>query len=401
MKVGIIKEGKIPVDHRVAFTPTQCAQIIKDYPHIELVVQPSDIRSYTDQEYADAGITLQDDVSDCDILFGVKEVPLENLIADKTYFFFSHTIKKQAYNKTLLQTILSKNIALVDYECLTNANNVRVVAFGRFAGIVGAYNGLRAYGIKKQHYDLKPAHLCKDILELFTELNKVSMTVKKGLKVLLTGGGRVAKGAIEVLEEAGLNVVDEEEFEAYQGNCFLQLEPYQYNRRIDGEAFDYKTFYANPEEYEGTFTKQLTNAQVFIAGAFWDPKAPVLFDLEDVQNDRFSFEVIADITCDIQGSVPTTIRSTTIDNPFYDFNKESLSEEEAFSNPNNITIMSVDNLPCELPRDASESFGEQLTTHVLPTLFGDKKTDVVSKAMIASNGELTEKYLYLTDYVNQ
>ena len=182
MKVGIIKEGKVPVDHRVAFTPIQCAQILKDYPTIDLVIQPSDVRAYTDQEYLDQGIVLQEDLSDCDILFGVKEVPLNQLINDKTYFFFSHTIKKQAYNKTLLQQVLEKNISLVDYECLTNKKGNRVVAFGRFAGIVGAYNGLRAYGIKKNSFSLKPAHECVDLIELFKELDKVPLSIKSGLK---------------------------------------------------------------------------------------------------------------------------------------------------------------------------------------------------------------------------
>ena len=397
MKIGIIKEGKVPVDHRVPFTPVQCRQIMDDFPNMEIYVQPSDIRSYADEEYEAQGITLEEDLSDCDVLFGVKEVNKEDLIPYKQYFFFSHTIKKQPYNQSLLQEVLKKNITLTDYECLKNTKGTRVVAFGKFAGIVGAYNALWAYGNKHDLYHLKRAYQCKGITELYGELNKITST---DLKVILTGGGRVANGAKEVLVEAGFMKLDESEFVTHEGNSFLQIDPYDYNKRIDGQDFSYADFFANPSAYEGTFTRFLDKAPIFIAGAYWDPHAPVLFTEEDVKSGKCQFDIISDITCDIKGSVPTTVRSTTIEEPVFDINKSDFSEQVAFSNLDNITVVAVDNLPCELPRDASESFGDQLIENVIPVLAGKKTSDIVKNASITdSKGSLTELFAYLEDYV--
>lgn len=396
MKIGIVKEGKVPVDHRVPFTPEQCKKIVQDFPELELVVQPSSVRCYSDKEYQEYGVILQEDLSDCDVLFGVKEVNKEDLIPEKQYFFFSHTIKEQPYNKGLLREVLKKEVTLTDYECLTNANEARVVAFGRFAGIVGAYNAVWAYGVKHDLYKLKRASECKDIIELFAELGKVRV---KGLKVILTGGGRVAKGAIEVLQELGFESLEEKEFLDYNGNCFLQLDSYDYNRKKDGSSFSFTEFYKNPTGYEGTFQRFLDKAPVFIAGAYWDPKAPVLFTPEDVTSGKCKFEVVSDITCDIKGSVPTTVRSTTIAAPVFDLDRSTFVEKAGFSSKDHLTVVAVDNLPCELPRDASESFGSDLSKHVIPVLAGKKKSDIIDRATIAKDGKLTEKYSYLSDYV--
>ena len=145
MKLALIREGKVPPDSRVPLTPEQCAYVLANHP-VEIVVEPSPIRCFADDEYREAGIALQNDLSDADVLLGVKEVPVEQLIPGKTYFFFSHTIKKQAYNRRLLQTILEKRIRLIDYEVLTDLNGRRLIAFGRFAGMVGAHNALYTFG---------------------------------------------------------------------------------------------------------------------------------------------------------------------------------------------------------------------------------------------------------------
>lgn len=397
MKIGIVKEGKTPVDHRVPFTPQQCKEMMDNFD-VELVVQPSSIRCYTDEEYQAYGIKMQQDLSDCDVLFGVKEVRIEDLMSDKHYFFFSHTIKMQPYNKGLLQAIIEKNITLTDYECLTNERGFRVVAFGRFAGIVGAYNALWAYGVKHQTFKLKRAFECKDMLELFAQLDAIKV---QGLKVALSGGGRVSKGAMEVLDAAGFVKVKEEDFDNYSDNCYLQLDSYEYNERKDGKAFSFDDFYTNPTAYTGTFQRLVAKADVLIAGAYWDPKAPVLFQMKDIAHPAFRFDVISDITCDIQGSVPTTLRSTTIADPVYDISKTTFEEQEAFSDLDHVTVVAVDNLPCELPRDASHSFGSQLLEHVIPVLAGKKKSEIIQNASITSQGQLTTKYLYLTDYISK
>lgn len=398
MKIGIVKEGKIPVDHRVPFTPSQCKEIISKFPGTELVIEPSDIRCFKDQEYLDLGIKTQTDLSDCDILMGVKEVPLENLLADKTYFFFSHTIKKQSYNKTLLQTVLSKRIKLIDYETLKLENGNRVVAFGRFAGIVGAYNGLLTYGKKFKRYDLKPANACFDMKEMWEELKKVNLP---NLKIAITGKGRVAQGAIEILQAINLKEVTPDNYlsQSFDAPVFTILDSHDYNQRIDGRAFDFNNFHKEADKFEGTFRRFLPETDLLIAGAYWDPKAPVLFSDEDVKKDNFKPVVIADITCDIKGSIPTTVRPSTIADPVYDIEKSSVEEVTAYSSENTLSVMAVDNLPCEVSRDASESFGEQLIKNVLPSLL-IKDNGLIQRAAITTpKGTLNTPFEYLEDYV--
>lgn len=398
MRVGIIKERKVPVDHRVAFSPTQCKEIQERYPHVHIVVEPSEVRCFDDDDYKKNGIEVSSDLQSCDLLFGVKEVPVEQLIPNKRYFFFSHTIKKQSYNRDLLRAVLAKNISLVDYECLKDVNGKRVVAFGRFAGIVGAYNGILSFGKKLGLFDLKPANQCFDIDELWDEFEKVELPP---LKILLTGGGRVARGAQEVLDDMGIrNVVGLEYLnQTFDEPVYIQLDSDAYNQRLDKTDFDFADFYSNPGLYESTFDQYTSITDVLIAGAYWDPNAPTLFSLNDVQSADFKIRTIADITCDIEGSIPTTIRSTTIDQPCFDFSRKTLSEEVAFSDLDNITVMAVDNLPCELPRDASVSFGEQLLENVTDALFTSTNDTIVDRATIAKEGELTERYAYLQDYI--
>lgn len=395
-KVGILKEGKVPVDHRVAFTPKQLVELQSSF-NVEVFVQKSSIRAHRDEDYLAQGLQVVDDVSHCDILFGVKEVPKTELIEGKVYFFFSHTIKAQPYNRQLLQTILQKNIQLVDYECLKNEKGQRVVAFGRFAGIVGAYNGLLTYGKKYNKYDLIPANKCFDMEALWNELSKVNLPA---IKIALTGGGRVANGAIETLEKANIKQVSVQEFltTSFQEPVFVQLDSNDYNERIDGTNFDESDFYKNPALYKSTFHQFIDKTDILIAGAYWDPEAPVLFTQEDVGLPDFSIRVVADITCDIEGSIPTTIRSTTIDKPTFDINRNTFEECIAYSEEDHITVMAVDNLPCELPRDASESFGQQLLNNVVKDLLVHD-TGIIEKATIAKNGELMAHYNYLQPYV--
>lgn len=398
MKIGIIKEGKIPVDHRVPFTPSHCKALQETYG-VEVVVQPSPIRCYKDEEYTEAGIQLQEDVTDCDLLVGVKEVPLETLIPNKTYFFFSHTIKKQPYNKVLLQAVLKNNIRLIDYECLREFSGKRVVAFGRWAGIVGAYNALITYGKKYDAFNLKPANQCFDLAELHQELGKVKLPA---IKIVLTGGGRVSQGAMEILDKAGIQKVSVEDYlsKTFEKAVYCQLESEDYNKQINGDSFVEADFYTKPHLYESNFERFTKVSDVLIAGAYWDPKAPVLFKKEDTQKADFKIKVIADITCDIEGSIPTTVRPSTIADPFYDYNPFTLTEDKAFSSEDNISVMAVDNLPCELPRDASESFGDQLLENVMPNLLGNDETRMIHRgAITTTSGELNDDYTYLSDYI--
>ncbi|MEM6524155.1 MAG: NAD(P)-dependent oxidoreductase [Bacteroidota bacterium] len=397
--IGIIREGKIPSDKRVPFTPSQAKEIESLFPGITVKVQTSEIRAFSDQEYKDQGLTVVQDISDCDVLFGVKEVPIKELLPGKTYFFFSHTIKEQPYNKNLLKSILDSNIQLIDYEVLTNNEGLRIVAFGRYAGLVGAYNGILTFGKRYNLFHLRPAHTCFDLDDMKTEYSKV---VLPPIKIALTGGGRVAKGAMEVLNGMNIRHVSPTEFVNgyYQEPVYTQLNTRDYHTTKDGSDFSRKDFYSHPEKYKGDFLKYSNVADVLIAGAYWDPRAPVLFTPKDAVSSNFKIRVISDVTCDIEGSIPSTKKPTTIEDPIYDYNPSDNSVEPPLSDEGNITVMAVDNLPCELPRNASEDFGNELIQNVLPHLIGNDTERIIERATITQEGKLTNRYEYLSDYAS-
>jgi saccharopine dehydrogenase (NAD+, L-lysine-forming) len=399
IKIGLIREGKVPVDHRVALPPSHAAQVAKLYPGVEIVAQQSDVRCFSDGDYQNAGISVVESLEDCDIIFGVKEVPLPSLLAGKTYFFFSHTIKKQPYNRALLQDVLAKKITLVDYETLTNKSGMRVIAFGRWAGIVGAYNGIWTFGKRYNLFHLRRACECFDLEDLKSEFPAVKLPP---VKIILTGGGRVAKGAMEVLMGMGIRKVTPRQFldEHFDFPVFAQLNARNYNIKCDGADFSRDGFYRTPQLYEADFLQYTRTADILIASAFWDPKAPVLFTRKDIMGNDFKITVIADITCDIDGSIPSTKRPSTIDEPIYDYNPCDDRVESPFSDEANVTVMAVDNLPCELARDASASFGDQLLENVLPSLLSDDGDSIIRRATIATDGALTERFRYLQDYVD-
>ena len=398
MKIGIIKEGKTPPDKRVPLSPTQCQEIKQKYPQIDLVVQKSNIRKFKDEDYANAGIDLVDEVTDCDVLLGVKEVPIEDLIANKKYFFFSHTFKKQPYNRGLLQDIIGKNIQLIDWETITNSNGQRLIAFGRFAGIVGCFNGLLGYGLKTKRYKLKSAHLCEDRNEMEGELSMLDLP--KNFKLVITGGGRVAGGAIEVLEKTNIKRVSPEDFLStnFGEPVYTQLDVEDYVKRDDGASFDIPAFFKNPSGHSSNFMRYAAVADVYIACHYWDNRAPFIFSRDDVKNPDWNISLVADVSCDIDGPVATTLRPSTIANPFYGYDAQS-EEEVDFNIEGSIGVMAVDNLPCELPKDASVSFGEMFIEHVLEPLLGNDPEDIIYRASETKDGKLTPHFAYLQDYL--
>ena len=399
LTIGLIREGKTPPDKRVPLTPKKCVEAQAAFPGLQIVVQSSLIRSYADHEYRDLGLEVRDEMHACDVLLGVKEVPPDQLIPDKTYVFFSHTVKGQPANRQLLREVLKKNITLIDYELLTNAQGERIVAFGRYAGIVGAYNGLLTYGRKHGLYDLKPAWQCVDMDDMQEEFFKVKRLPP--IKMAVTGSGRVAQGALEVLDRMGIRRVSVYDYLYLDFNepVYTQLRSSDYNRRRDGRVWNTQNFHQHPEEYESTFGNFLPVTDLLIACAYWHPAAPLLFSEADTRRPDFRISTIADVTCDVNGSVPTTKRSSTITDPVFDYNPATGALEPPYSRPTNITGMAVDNLPCELPRNASRDFGRQLIDNVLPHLLGDDAEGVIARATIAQGGRLTARYQYLADYV--
>jgi alanine dehydrogenase len=362
------------------------------------LVQPSDNRCFTDEEYRKEGNVLQEDLSSCDILIGVKEVDIPKLIPGKAYLFFSHTAKEQAYNRKLLQTIVEKKITLIDYEYLTKKDRSRVVAFGRWAGIVGTYNGLKAYGDRKNLFELEAAWKLSGLEEMMEKVKGLDFGTTR---IVLTGGGRVAHGGLEILNAAGFSEVSHVEFlkASNEGPIYCRLDPWHYTIHKGNREFDFTHFVENPSEYNNAFLPYARLANIYIPCHFWDPESPVLLDKEDLKDENFRLEVIADISCDIDGPIASTVRASTIADPIYGYDpfleKEILDPyaKEA------ITVMAVDNLPGELPRDASEDFGAALMENVIPYLLGEDSEGIIKRATIVKEGKLSEIYSYLENFL--
>jgi alanine dehydrogenase len=396
MNIGILKEEKFPADKRVAFSPNQCKKIISLYPNINIYVQKSDIRCYNDEEYIKSGINVVDDVSNCDILFGIKEVPKVKLIANKTYFFFSHTIKEQEYNRDLLLKMISLNISMIDYEVLKSSNGNRLLGFGRFAGIVGAYNAFLTYGLKSKKYSLKPAYKCIDRIEMEQELSNIKLNSER---FIITGKGRVGLGILEIFNLLDIKEISKVDFltKIFDYPVFVSLDTMDYNIRKDNLSGDFNHFIKNPSLYNSSFMKFVKNSDVFIAGHYYGSGSPFLFNRNDVKSFDFNLSVVADVSCDIDGPVATTIRPSTISKPIYGYNPETEKEDD-FLKENVIAVMAVDNLPCELPKDSSEDFGVNLIESILPLLFVE--SDIIEKATICKDGDLTKYFEYLRDYIS-
>jgi saccharopine dehydrogenase (NAD+, L-lysine-forming) len=399
IKLGIIREGKVPPDFRVPLTPKQCKTIETIYPNVKVQVQRSPIRTFKDSEYAEQGIELVDSLQDCDIIFGVKEVQIADLIPNKTFVFFSHTIKKQPYNRALLQAILDKKIRLIDYEVLKDKNNIRIIGFGRYAGIVGCYNAFLTYGLKSGTFELKPAHLCHDRKEVEEELKKV--VLPNNFRVVMTGFGRVGHGAKEIIDLLPIKEVSPEEYLSNEFNepVYTQLEVEDYYARLDGSAFVKKEFYTQPELFKSTFDRYVPLSDMYIPCHFWSSKAPVILPNNVLLENPRRLKVIADVSCDVNGPIASTIRSSKIGDSIYGYNPDTQAEVD-FRDENAIAVMAVDNLPCELPKDASEDFGNELLKNVLPALFGEDPDRIIERASETNlNGELTAEFKYLEDYV--
>lgn len=399
MKFGIIREGKNPPDKRVPLSPSQCQQLLEEYSDLELVVQPSPIRAFKDHEYSILGLKMQEDLSDCDVILGVKEVPLEMLIPSKTYLFFSHTYKLQPYNKTLLQTILAKKIRLIDYEMLKNKRGIRILGFGKYAGIVGAYNAFRAWGKMTTEYSLKPAHKCEDRLEMEGELKKVKFL--KPRKIVMTGSGRVGGGGEEIMQVLGFKKVTAAEFinTSFDAPVYCQLEVSDYFKRMDGKPFKNKDFYNSSEGYESDFMKFAEVADIYIPCHFWSEKSPFIFTREDAKSEKFNIRLVSDISCDIDGPVASTLSPSTIADPFYGYDAKAERMVD-FGTEGSIGVSAVDNLPCELPKDASQDFGNELMLNVIPHFFNGDEDEILEKASETDlNGNLSLHFSYLRDYV--
>lgn len=399
MRIGVIREDKNPPDSRVALTPEQCA-FLRERHKAELVVQRSEVRCYKDEEYEALGVPVVEDVADCDVLIGVKEVPIESLIPEKTYFFFSHTIKKQAHNRELLRAVLRNRIRLIDYEVLTDAAGNRLSAFGFFAGMVGAHNALWTYGKRTKLFELPRMKDASGYHEIRESYPKV---LWPPVKIILTGKGRVGSGAAKVLGEMRIRQVSPDEFlkETYNVPVYAQIDYDEYARPRETARTDAPDFFLNPEEFESDFGRFAAASDIMINGIYWDGRAPRFFTKAEMKESGFRIQVIADVTCDIapDSSIPSTLRATTIDDPVFGYDPVQ-ERETAPHREGVIDMMTVDNLPGELPRDASTAFGEQFLKYIWPEIEAHGfERGVLLRGTVAAGGELGENFRYLEDYV--
>lgn len=397
MIIGLSKERKNPPDNRVALSPIQCIALQQRYPEVQVVVESSPARCFSDEAYREVGIQVVDSLEHCDVIFNIKEVPSEALIAGKTYFFFSHTIKKQPYNRTMLQSILQKNITLIDYEVLRYETGARVLGFGRYAGVVGTYNGLLVYGKKHGLFTLKPAHESKNYADILTQLLRVDLP---NLRIVITGGGRVSQGALDLLRAIQIREVTPNQYLHIEYNepVFVQLNSPDLYVHPTLKQWDTKHFYQHHGEYISQFKGYAACTDLLVNGIYWTEDLPRLFETEDTQDpEKFKPTVIADISCDVEGSVPITYKATSIKDPVIGWSRRTLSPCEPYTE-DSVDVMAVGNLPNELPKDASEEFGEMLLQLVMPEFMSDKSR-LIEEATITQSGNLTAHFQYLSDFV--
>lgn len=398
MKFGIIKERKNPPDRRVVFSPFRLEAFKNQFPQAEIKIETSDVRIFSDEQYKVKGFEVTSNMEDCDVLIGVKEVPLDALIPNKKYFFFSHTIKKQHYNRSLLLAILEKNIELYDHETIVNEDNNRLIGFGRYAGIVGAYNAIRAFGMKFELFNLAKAETLPDQKTLIERLRRNPLP---NIKIVLTGSGKVAHGAKEMLDAMKIKKVSVTDYlnKKYDVPVYTFIDVLDYNKRKDNQVLGKHDFYQNPTSYESDFERFANVSDLFIAGHFYGNGAPVILSKEMLKSPKCKLKVVADISCDIDGPIACTIRPSTIAEPLYGY-LASEDREVPFTHPAAVVVMAVDNLPCELPKDASEGFGEVFLERVIPAFYNGDKDGILARAKVTENGKLTKRFAYLQDFVD-
>lgn len=398
IRIGLIREGKIPFDNRVALIPSQCKWLQKNFPDVRILVQSSPHRCFTDREYQMAGIEVREDLSEADLLFGIKEVPAESLLAGKTYLFFSHTKKRQAYNQSMFRTILDKKITLIDYECLEHEDGQRMLGFGFFAGVVGAHNGIMAYGNRTAKFKLERVYIQHSFRQLIHGYFGLKLP---NIKVAITGSGRVAHGLLEVMNLMGLIEVEPDEYleRSFEYPVFTQLKGSDLYAHKQMRTYNRTDFHNHPQDYACLFKRYTRVTDILMNGIYWERTMPRLFEWDDLAEEKFRIQTIADITDDKDGSIPCNLGDHPMEDPVYGVDRVSRLKTAPYL-PGSIDMMAVGNLPNELPRDASRYFGEQLIKHVLEELVnGNSK--MIDRATMVRQGRLTELYRYLHEYAGK
>ncbi|MFH0882699.1 MAG: bifunctional lysine ketoglutarate reductase /saccharopine dehydrogenase family protein [bacterium] len=433
--IGIRREDKSELERRAPLTPNDVAELVRDH-RIQVSIEPSDTRIFPDSAYREAGATLTDDLSDCDLIVGIKEVPVERLIDGKPHLFFSHTAKGQPYNMPLLASVLMKNVTLLDYELVTDEDGLRLIAFSYQAGQAGTINSLWALGqrLLAKGIDSPLTTLEQSIryqgglAEAKEAMHRVGDQIhKQGLPAAvspliigITGEGRVAGGArdvLDVMNPVELTIEQLQDGEALAGLSGHEVYVVYFNmeyflERIDGgDGFDFDEYTQHPERYRSNFSRYLPSLTVMVNGIYWDERFPKLVTLDDAKrlytDDDPKLLVIGDITCDVGGSVETTVKATLPDNPVYVYLPETGQIRDGFEGEG-LLMMTVDILPSEIPETSSVHFGAMLKP-LLPALAEVDFSQPFDKlelppafrlSVIAHQGQLTPPFRYLLHHLS-
>ncbi len=429
--IGIRREDKSPFEKRCPLTPDHIRRAISEYG-VDFVVQPAPLRIFKDEEFTRAGATVSEDLSKCDVVLGVKEIPKEKFEEGKAYVFFSHTAKAQSYNMDMLSQLLERNCSLVDYERISDVDGRRLVFFGYYAGLAGMLESLWSLGqrldyegkstpfskMKRawEYEDLADAR--KAVAQIATDIRRLGLPESVTPLVFgITGYGNVAKGAMSVLDELPVIEISPEDLACgnFPNNRRRNVYKVVFKEedlveRKDGGEFNLQEYYDTPELYNGVFEDRLDQLSVLVNCIYWEEKYPRLMSLAKTKamysGQSPKLKVVGDISCDIDGSVQATTKATTVQNPVfvYDVDKEESIDGVEGNGP---VIMAVDILPAELPKEASRHFGDSLYPFLLQlgTLDASlpfSRAEImpeIRKALIVWGGELTPEYSYLEDHI--
>ena len=428
--VGIRREDKSRWERRVPLVPEDVSRLEAEHD-VEVIVQPSPIRVFEDSDYEAVGASINEDLSSAGVILAVKEVPMEKLLPNRCYGFFAHVIKGQPYNMPLLRHILDSRITLVDYERVTNENDRRLVKFGLQAGQAGMIDSFWALGqrLEREGFqtpfsDVEPAHHYADLADAQRALTSIGRQLLEGaalpepIVVGFTGRGSVTSGALDVFDLLPHTQVTPEELPEVlkrpeRDRLFkVMFEKRHLARPRDQGEFDEALYRHRPELFEDRLYEFLPHLTMLINGIYWTDKYPRFVSKKHVQDlwnrGERRLRIIGDITCDIDGAIELTYKATQPDAPTYVYDPENDSFVDGFDGPG-VCVLAVDNLPCELPRDASMHFSRHLR-EMVPLLadadFGLPFEDLhlppeIKRAVITHRGELTPDYRYLQPIVDE
>ena len=428
-RIGIRHEDKYELERRTPITPEHIAELRKKRP-VEFLVQTSEKRVFRDEEYERAGAAITNSLDDCDVVFGVKEMPADIFRKNTAYIFFSHVIKGQPYNMPMLKSLMDAGATLIDYEKIENDAGRRLIFFGRYAGLAGMINSLWTTGqrLKELGFDtplggLKQAYQYTSLKEAKDAVRSAGRSLeKRGMPdeldpfvIAVTGAGNVAMGALEILnllpcQEITAQQLKDGDFISDTGLAAINLTVNDYIEHKRTGDFELMHYIDHPEEYQSKIESYLPRIDLFVNGLYWDERYPRLVTKKWLKrqhsNQELRLKVIGDVTCDIHGSIECTETATPIEEPVFMYNIESDTFQYGFEGEG-IAVMAVDILPSELPKDSSEHFSSSLMPFLYEIANADftaplselDLSDALKRALIVYRGELTPNFEYLRAYL--